>query len=66
MSVTLYHVSYDLSEPLHKEFIPRIPNNTVNEEDESIPRICFSDSIQGCIRAISGYPNWKYFILMTL
>lgn len=57
MSVTLYHVSYDLSEPLHKEFIPRIPNNTVNEEDESILRICFSDSIQGCIRAISGYPK---------
>lgn len=57
MSVTLYHVSYDLSEPLHKEFIPRIPNNTVNEEDESILRICFSDSIQGCIRAICGYPK---------
>lgn len=49
--VKLYHISYDISEPLDKEFIPKIPHNTVSGEDESIPRICFSDSIEGCINA---------------
>ena len=43
MSVTLYHVSYDLSEPLHKEFIPRIPNNTVNEEDDVFCQVLFPE-----------------------
>ena len=27
MPITLYHVSFNLNEPLHKEFIPRIPDN---------------------------------------
>ncbi len=53
----LFHVSFDLDEPLRKEFIPRIPSNTTNDENETISRICFSDSIQGCIRAINGYPK---------
>lgn len=57
MSIKLYHVSFDLTEPLHKEFIPRIPGNSMKEEDETIPRICLSDSIQGCIRSICGYPK---------
>lgn len=57
MSITLYHVSFDLNEPLHKEFSPRIPSSVMSEEDDGIPRICFSDSIQGCIRAICGYPK---------
>ena len=55
--ITLYHVSYELSEPLDKEFIPRIPQNTIYLEDETTARICFSDSIKGCIRAIKGCPN---------
>lgn len=55
MGITLYHVSFNLDEPLHKEFIPKIPSNTVNGENKSISRICFSDSICGCIRAINGY-----------
>jgi hypothetical protein len=57
MPITLYHVSFNLNEPLHKEFIPRIPDNTINEEDTETARVCFSDSIQGCIRAKNGYPK---------
>ncbi len=49
--VKLYHISYDCDEPLCKEFIPRIPDNILNGESETIPRICFSDSIEGCINA---------------
>lgn len=60
MAIKLYHVSFDLREPLHKKFVPRIPANTINEENEKIPRICFSNSIQGCIRAIAGYPKTDY------
>ena len=55
--ITLYHVSFNLSEPLHKKFIVRIPVNIMNGEDNTIERICFSDSIQGCIRGIVGYPK---------
>ena len=57
MAITLYHVSYNLEEPLQKEFVPRIPGNSVNEENQTISRVCLSDSIQGCIRAINAYPE---------
>ena len=40
MPITLYHVSFNLDEPLHKEFIPRIPDNTINEEDTETARVC--------------------------
>ena len=33
MPITLYHVSFNVDEPLYKKFIPRIPDNTINEED---------------------------------
>ena len=41
MQKKLYHISYDITEPLEKEFIPRIPDDATTGEDESIPRICF-------------------------
>jgi len=50
-TIKLYHISYDLSEPLDKKFIPKIPSNPATGEDESIPRICLCDSIEGCINA---------------
>lgn len=49
--IKLYHISYDLTEPLEKEFVPKIPNNAATGEDESIPRICFCDSIERCLNA---------------
>lgn len=41
----LYHVS----EQRIRQFTPRIPKNRIDGEDASIKRICFSDSLEGCI-----------------
>lgn len=45
---TLYHVSYNKID----RFTPRIPQNRCPGENDSIPRICLSDSIEGCINAL--------------
>ncbi|MBE6716638.1 MAG: hypothetical protein E7573_06935 [Ruminococcaceae bacterium] len=50
-TIKLYHISYDTTESLKKEFIPRIPENIATGEDKSIPRICLCDSIERCINA---------------
>ena len=39
MAITLYHVSFNIDELLYKKFVLRVSNNTINEEDELIPRI---------------------------
>lgn len=51
----LYHVSYDIDGDLERVFTPRVPDNVRFDEEDSIKRVCFSDSIQNCIRAIDGY-----------
>lgn len=43
----LYHVSYF---PV-KEFIPRVPKYKLTGEDDKVPRICCSTSIEKCILA---------------
>lgn len=48
----LYHVSFD-SDEFRKLFIPRIPKSIAEHEDSNIPRICFSDSIDNCLSALS-------------
>lgn len=50
----LYHVSYDTDNALDYTFIPRVPDSRTSDEDGQIKRVCFSDSIQNCIRGISG------------
>ncbi len=50
-TIKLYHISYDITESLKKEFIPRIPENIATGEDKAIPRICLCDSIERCINA---------------
>lgn len=45
----LYHVSLDLGE---LNFIPRVPENRAVGEDDIVPRICLSDSIEGCLSAV--------------
>lgn len=46
----LYHVSLDL---LHDGvFIPRIPKNRIPNEDSTYKRVCFSDSLEGCLAAL--------------
>lgn len=54
-SVKLYHISYNCLEPSYKEFIPKIPDNTIRGENESIARICLSDSIEGCLNAAEDH-----------
>lgn len=51
----LYHVSYDIDGDLERVFTPRVPDNVRFDEEDSIKRVCFSDTIQNCIRAIDGY-----------
>ena len=59
-SVSLYHISkeeLDLSKPL-KPKVYGYPDSCVNHiEDNHIPRICLSKSIQGCLRSILGNSN---------
>lgn len=43
----LFHVSYKPVE----NFSPRVPANRAEREDCEIPRICFAESIVGCINA---------------
>lgn len=57
--IKLYHISFDTAEPLEKEFTPKIPVNTIAGEDETIPRICLCDSIEGCINAAEDR-LWKF------
>ena len=38
--VKLFHVSFNITEPLDKIFIPRVPENLMNGEDEIYKRIC--------------------------
>lgn len=52
----LFHISDNLnytSKTLH----PRIPESTVDGEDNEIPRICLSDSIEHCFQAIA-HDRW--------
>lgn len=48
----LYHVSYNKVD----RFIPRIPKERAVGENDKIPRICFSDSIERCITAKPSGP----------
>lgn len=51
-SITLYHVSYDLSSKLEQRFDPRLPSNPMRGENTSIPRVCLSNTIVGCFNAM--------------
>lgn len=48
----LYHASYSCD--IIEEFIPRIPEFRAEglDENNTIPRICLSDSIEGCLSAV--------------
>lgn len=46
----LYHITQKLlQEP---SFTPRIPKNRIQGEDDSIERVCVSDSIEGCLSSM--------------
>lgn len=50
----LYHISVN-TETVQRRFAPRIPDlgrNTVNIEDHAVPRVCFSETVDGCMSAL--------------
>lgn len=53
----IYHVSFDKDAPLKKLFIPRIPTSTAPNENHTVKRICFSESIKGAITAIHNFQD---------
>jgi len=60
----MYHLSQN---ELHKEILkPRIPDNNFTRkgyENNTIPRICFSNSIQNCLMALSiGLYNKTFYV----
>lgn len=66
--LTLYHVSYGMDSE-QKEFAPRVPLSVCTDcqENATIPRICFSDSIERCFQAKEGIlKTGAMFTLYTL
>lgn len=51
----LYHLSFDLDQPKVKTFTPRIPPGALEDEDRSIPRVCLSRDVLGCVNALSAF-----------
>lgn len=49
----LFHASF-LKEDLNKQFTPRVPDSAGTTEDKVTERICFADSIEGCLTAMSS------------
>lgn len=59
----LYHVSDRIDRVSEKEFTPRVPNSVgCCGEDKTIPRICFSTSIEKCITAIGLDTDMQEYI----
>lgn len=57
----LFHVSrYREGEGAIQDFIPRIPRNRMNGENDSMPRICVSDNLMGCFTAMSN-PSYEMY-----
>lgn len=46
-----YHISMELYE-ITETFVPKIPNHTMEEEDDVNPRVCLSTSIEGCLSSV--------------
>lgn len=46
----LYYIDVS-SQPIVEEFIPRIPQSRMLGEDDKIPRICLSKTLEGCCSA---------------
>lgn len=47
----LYHIAVGKHD-LVREFIPRVPESANPPEDTITPRICFAESLEGCLSAI--------------
>lgn len=55
-----YHIEL-ATEKIIQKFIPRIPNEILENEDITTPRICVSTSLEGCLNAVPwGRLNFDY------
>lgn len=57
----LYHLSFDVLETIG-EFIPRVPEQRMAEEDNTSLRICCTDTIEGALLAM---PDNRDFLIST-
>lgn len=55
-TLSLQHISLDYANDI-KSFVPRVPKSRAINEDDSIPRVCTSSSIEGCMK---GHPLLEY------
>lgn len=53
MKKILYHVSTDVGHT--GVFVPRVPEYRMDDEDAVTPRICFSETLEGCLGALGGF-----------
>lgn len=59
VSILLYHLSTIKGLEI---LIPKVPETAISGlEDTSIKRVCFSDSIEGCLSALQDIPR-KYYV----
>lgn len=62
-TVKLYHLSFDrLGDEV---FYPRVPNERAQFEDGTIPRICVSTSIRGCLKGLGIDGTHHHVFLYT-
>lgn len=63
----LYHVSTTMRNPQKRLFYPAIPKSAGENENQTIKRICFSDTIRSCVQA-TGYliKQWDYLIVYRI
>lgn len=49
----LYNITFDLKDD-RQLLEPCIPKSAADDEDKTIPRVCFTDSVEHCFQAIPG------------
>ena len=62
-TIKLYHISVNrLGDEV---FYPRVPNERAQFEDDTIPRICVSTSVRGCIKGLGIDGTHHHVFLYT-
>lgn len=62
----IFSMYYHLSKTYHGntvQFEPRVPATCAENEDKTIPRICFSATIKQCLMAIEGHDDWRTLLI---
>lgn len=54
-----YHISYS-TEDIIEEFIPRIPEDRMKDENDTIKRVCVAPSLSNCLSAVTWQDEIEY------